>query len=238
MDSKDFQKRFEEAYKLLSQETTSREKFESVRTLIKGFNPKLDEALGKVSSALSDVEKLQKGEIIELSAEHLPENSEEEKKRKKAILFLIKNYKDLRSEIEKAKNELEKTEGKGNADKFQSVSKLLISPKGAFGLITIVAIIIASVLILTNNKSAEPFSEPTQKESSKIQVIDVDGKKVPLTELKTGIGPECQKAGKDSKHYHALNHEAAIALDGTTVVDPGGCGFGKVDEVKIEEVEQ
>ena len=84
MDSKDIQKRFEEAFKLLTQPTTNREKFESIRKLIRGYNPKVDDALTKVSNALSDVEKLTQGEFIQLTVENLPENTEEEKKKKKS----------------------------------------------------------------------------------------------------------------------------------------------------------
>jgi hypothetical protein len=76
-----------------------------------------------------------------------------------------------------------------------------------------------------------------QQRFSKIQVIDVNGKKVPLSELRTGIGPECKTSGNEVLHYHAKNGETAQATDGQKVTDPGGCGYGKVDDVKIEEVE-
>lgn len=239
MDSKDFQKSFEEAYKLLAQKTTNREKFESIRTLIKGVNPKLDEVLEKASRALSDVEKLQKGEVIDLTIENLPENSEEEKKRKKAILSFIKNWRDLKNEVERVKSELQDSREKSGSENAQSILKLLSSPKGAFGLITAAAIIIVSILVLTQNKSSESIEKVSnQQKSSKIQAIDVKGKKVPLSELRTGIGPECKTSGEEVLHYHTKNGFEVSAIDGQKVTDPGGCGFGKVNEVKIEEVEQ
>jgi len=38
------------------------------------------------------------------------------------------------------------------------------------------------------------------------------------------------------EHYHALNHQSAKAIGGSEVVDPGGCGFGKVSDTKIEDI--
>src|SRR3989344_226148 len=120
MDSQDFQKRFQEAYKLLTEETTNQEKFESVRVLVKGFNPKIDNALVKVSKALSDIEKLQQGEYVELGVENLPENTEEEKKRKKAMLAFIRYWKELTSEVERVKKELSEKENSNStqAERF------------------------------------------------------------------------------------------------------------------------
>lgn len=103
MNSQEVKKRIEAAYTLLSEETTTREKFESIRTLIKGINPQLDKQLARVSGALADVEKLQKGQVIELSAEHLPDRTEEDKRRKRALILLIKSWRQLHSEVERVK---------------------------------------------------------------------------------------------------------------------------------------
>lgn len=239
MDSKDFQKRFEEAYKLLTQETTNREKFESVRELIKGFNPKVDLALEKVSSALSDVEKLEKGELIELGAENLPENTEEEKKKKKAIMTLIRFWKDLTLEVERVKQELQENKGtEKEGKKIESFSRIAKFAKGPFGIITIAAVVIAAVvgvLGLQKTPSQEINIDKVNETSTeqKIKVIVVGDKRIPLTEVHTGIGTECE----NQEHYHANTNNMAMAVDGTNVSDPGGCGYGKVEEIKIEEVE-
>ncbi|MBI4067621.1 hypothetical protein HY407_04510 [Candidatus Gottesmanbacteria bacterium] len=230
--------KLEAAYKLLHEESTNRAKFEQIRTLVKGINPNIDKILESCSKALSDIEKLQKGEIIEFSSEHLPENSEEEKNRKKAILLLIKNYKSLSSEVERVKNELEKSEGKSNPDKLQNITKLLATPKGIFGLVTVAAIIVASILVINKNKTPGKTNNVLNLQTSKIQVIDVNGKKVPVSELKTSIGSECMSSNREVEHYHAKNGTSAQVIDGSDVSDPGGCGFGKVEEIKIEEIEK
>ena len=68
-------------------------------------------------------------------------------------------------------------------------------------------------------------------------MIVFNGKQIPLTELTTGQGPECLNGSNETPHYHAKDHTSAQALDGSTVSDPGGCGFGKVKEVQVIEVE-
>lgn len=247
MDHNDVKARFAAGQKLLLEETTTREKFESIRTLIKGINPSVDKALEHASRSLSDYEKLHKGEIIELAAEHLSENNEEEKKRKKALLLLIKNWKQLQSEVQRVQGEFEKAEqGQGKAETASNAavagSKILAGAKGPFGIITLVAVVIVGVFVVINNNKQQT-SQPvgtasTSSEKQTIKVIEVDNKQIPVTEFKIGQGPECMTGKEEAPHYHAIGGATANALDGTSVVDPGGCGFGKVEEVRIIEVEK
>ncbi|MBI4080178.1 MAG: hypothetical protein HY430_00215 [Candidatus Levybacteria bacterium] len=247
MDQKEINSRIRAAYALLTEETTTREKFESVRTLIKGIHPKIDRALDDTSQTLSDYEKLHKGEIVELMVEKLPDNTEEQKKRKKALLVLIKNWKQLQSEVERVKGELEKAEerqgrvetasnaGAPASDAAVAGSKILAGAKGPLGILTIVAIIIVSVFMFTNKKTEQ--SQPVNKVSESsiqqtIKVIEFRDKRIPLAELDPRSGPDC-----DSLHYHARSNNVAKALDGTIIPDPGGCAYGKVKDVEILEVE-
>ena len=57
MDVQDTKTRILAAYKLLTEETTTQEKFESVRTLIKGIHPRVDAHLEKTSQALVHLER-------------------------------------------------------------------------------------------------------------------------------------------------------------------------------------
>jgi len=201
------------------------------------------------SKALSDLEKFQKGEMIELTAEHLPENTEEEKKRKKALLWFIRNWKSLHSEVDRVKKEFEKGT-QGTEQKIQSGGRIVGFAKGPFGLMTALAIIIVISLSVIGGKKTDtnkttpastdllPTSATESTSSkSKIRVIVFNGKKIPITELTTGQGPECLDGQEQAPHYHAKDHTSAKALDGASVSDPGGCGFGKVKDVKIVEVE-
>ena len=66
----------------------------------------------------------------------------------------------------------------------------------------------------------------------KIKVIVFRNKYVPLASVHVGKGPECD----GEPHYHA-NTGSVTALDGTVFTDPDGCGYGKVKEVPVEEVQ-
>jgi hypothetical protein len=250
MDSKDARKRLETAYKLLTEETTSRQKFESIRTLIKGLNPKIDSLLDSTSRALSDVDKLQKGDFILLSSEHLPENSDQEKERKKKVLFLINTWRQLEGEVKRMKVEFENinNDNVSSYDKITSSSKIISSVKGPFGLITLGALIVVAgaALFFVSNNSTEPVQPKrtevlpaqTSQKSEKIQVIIFNGKELPLKDLRIASGPECLIGRTQADHYHALQNGVVKALDGTLVkdLDSGGCGFGKVEETEIVEV--
>lgn len=250
MDLQDTKARIETAYKLLTSDTTSKEKFESIRMLIKGLNPKIDTLLENTSKLLSDIEKFQKGDIIILSAQSLPQNSEEEKNRKKKLLLLINSWRNLTSEVKRISLELEhmKSTDTNNkttsVEKIESIGRIATSAKGPFGLITLGAIIIVgvSLFIAGNNTPIQTKTEvlpaqTNQTKVSKIQVIIFNGKKLPLKDLHTSLGPECMSLRTEAYHYHALHNGIVKALDGTMAQDLGGCGFGKVDETEIIEAE-
>ena len=245
MDPLDTKKRIFAAHKLLTEKTTSKQKLESVKALIKGINPRIDKLLDGSSKAFSDLEKFQKGEIIELTAEHLPENTEEDKKRKEALLWFIRNWKSLNSEVERVKKEFEQFK-QGSEQQVASTGKIIAFAKGPFGLMTVLAVVIVISLSVFSGKKSEKNTVPTNplqttteitSSKEKIKVIVVNDKQIPLTELTTGQGPECLDGSNEAPHYHAKDHAAAKALAGTSVSDPGGCGFGKVKEVNIIEVE-
>ena len=250
MDPGDAKEKFLAASKLLSVETTTVEKFEEVRKLIKGTHPRIDRLLESCSETISKIEKLQKGAVIELAAESLPEKTEEEKRRKKILLLFIKNWKELQEEIERVKKELDGNQTKNTQERVKSFGKIAAFAKGPFGIITILAILVVSVLIFSEDKtsstttsianSASPSlsqSPSSTSNKAKIKVITYNNKRLALSQLTTAVGAECLNNDREqASHYHAKNHTAALAIDGTMVADPGGCGFGKVSETMIEEV--
>lgn len=230
MESKDYQEKIKKAYALLAENSTSLEKFESIRSLIKGINPKIDELLDKCSKILSDYKKLQEGKVVELTVENLPQGTEKEKQRKKRLLLLIRLWNDLKSEVERTKKELNNNK---NQTQTESLSKLLLKAKGPLGIITVAAAVLVGVFAFLNSpKENKVVTQETNKET--IKVIIVNDKKIPLDNLVIGIGTECN----DSEHYHAKDHISAKALDGSSVTDPGSCGFGKVKETQIVEIEK
>ena len=234
MISVDAKKRFVAASKLIGADAASIEKFEAVRDLIKGLNPRADRLLEKCSETISKVEKLQKSEVVDLTAEALPENTEEEKRRKKAILLFIRSWKELEGEIERIRTEFESGQESG-AEQAISLAKIAAFAKGPFGILTIAAVLIAGALIFLNGNK-EPgvqISAGTGASSnSKVQVINYNGKKIALSQLEVREGPDC-----DSPHYHAKYNGIVKVIDGSSIVDPGSCAFGRVKETQVEEID-
>lgn len=243
----DIKGKFDASYKLLMEDTTSREKFESIRKLIQGFHPRIDKQLTVVSKALSTYYKLQTGDVIQLTAESLPETTEEDKKRKRALLLFIQSWRQLQGEVQRVQHELESNDQKDAKNSRSSqqqivhVAKIIKYAKGPFGIITLAAVVIVGVSLFLNSKNSSiktstPVLSPTQAiptHGPKIQVIIFNGKQIPLSQLYIGHVhlPNC-----DSPHYHAING-IATALDGTVLQDPGNCGFGKVKDVPVVDVE-
>lgn len=142
----DARKRLLAAEKLLKGETTSREKVESVRTLVNGINPKLDKILDQVHQALKRVEQVQDQKIIELTADNLPENTEKQKKRKRALLLFIRWWKSVKSEVKRVKKEFE-----ADSPNIAKGSRIVGLAKGPLGVITGLAAIIAAGIIALNS---------------------------------------------------------------------------------------
>lgn len=160
MKTPDINQRIMASYKLLQSDAfITREKFEAIRILVKGIDTQVDKALHACSTALAHLEKIQKNEIIELSAELLPETTEEEKKRKKALLLFIRSWQQLQVEITRVKSELEAANQSDNAhshshNQMIHYSKIAAFAKGPFGILTLAAIAIVGVqLFLANNRT-------------------------------------------------------------------------------------
>ena len=66
----------------------------------------------------------------------------------------------------------------------------------------------------------------------KVKVIIFRNKEVPIAQVHVSKGPECDK----EPHYHA-NTGSVKALDGTVFTDPGECGYGKVTEVPVKDLQ-
>lgn len=252
MNAADQKQRIEAAFKILHAQSSSVEKLESIFTLLQGINPKIDKIIDSCAKSLSTLGKLQKGEIIELAAENLPTETKEQERRKKTILFLIKNLKDLEGELERAKEELDKSNGS------QARLNIATFAKGPFGLVTALAIVIVLALAFINSNrsgsqtqtasttpsetpiatsSPSPASTPISSPKSTIKVITFGGKKIPLSELEVKTGPDCTSSPQEAPHYHAKNGHSVRATDGTTIPDPGACAYGKVEGTNIEEIQ-
>lgn len=164
--------KIEAASKLLGSQSTTQEKFEAICKLLKGVSPALDKKLDACQKAISAVRKVQKGDLIELSADVLPENTEEEKRKKRTLLAFIRLWKSLQSEVERIKSEIELLQEKDTSsqEKISSASRIIGAAKGVFGLITIAAIIIAaSQILMSRRESVQQSVQPPVVEEKIIQ---------------------------------------------------------------------
>lgn len=146
----DLQKRIGAARELIFDTLISSGKLGSVRTLIAGINPSLDSMLERCEKEVSTIEKMYNGEVVLLGAENLPENTEEEKKRKKYLLLFLKSLKELRSEVERVQKELN-AGGEGNTSQLTGSrwARVFRVVKGTLGLTTLAAVGIVLVLRAT-----------------------------------------------------------------------------------------
>lgn len=87
----------------------------------------------------------------------------------------------------------------------------------------------ADELNATTSGTLLPASAPTRT----LAVIEYQGREISLDQLHVGHAhaPNC-----DADHYHATLG-FAVAIDGTLIVDPGNCGYGKVPETPTIQLE-
>lgn len=187
MEYKEAHKRIVAVQALLLEPTTTREKFDLVKTLALGIHPALDKALAKVDEGIATIEKVVGGEIIHLTAEYLPENTEEERKRKKALLFFINTWKDLKSEVARVGQELQAAENAHTAaEKSSHLRRVFNFAKGPFGITTIIVAGAALILQSTSVKiSIENRGCGTMQAAASIP-IPLPGLSLPKDPLPSG----------------------------------------------------
>lgn len=260
MDPTKIREKLTAAEILTKGDSTTVDKATSLITLLKGLDRRVDKKLKTLSKSLSTIKNIQEGNVIEFAADKLPEETEKEKKRKKAIIFFIKSIKELKSELERVKRQLDQ-QTRGEQTSTETAAQIAARVKGPFGLLTIAAIIAVGGFVFVKGKTTQnqpppqstqtivttptptpiPTTTPSPQASpsakTKIQVISYQGKEIPLDQLEIKTGPECTSSPQEAPHYHAKGGQFVQATDGTIIQDPGGCGFGKVDEVEVKEIE-
>lgn len=139
MDHREAHKRLIAAQALLMEPTTTREKISHVFTLLRGAHPSIDSMLHECEKHLSLFDKMASGDVIGLSADHLPENTEEEKKRKKALLLFIGSWRNLKSEVARVQAEFNQNPQSG-AGQASMWGRIFRGAKGPLGVITVIAV--------------------------------------------------------------------------------------------------
>lgn len=186
MNSRDAYKRILAAQKLLSGSTTTTEKLASVRRLIQGIRPELDEALAACERELATVSKILEGDVVTLAVENLPEGTEEEKKCKKALMFFIDNWNKLKGEIARVQSELAASQGSDDKNQNQSpwgnIVKHAVGPLGLVTVIAVGAVLLqtTAVEVVIQNDGCGTFA------ASKSMPIPIPGFSLPSGEIPSG----------------------------------------------------
>lgn len=183
MDYKAIEKRLLAAQSILETDTLNRATFDSLKTLLSGVCPRLDNVLAQTAKAFKHADQLQKGDGIELAIEGLPEMTPEQKKRKKAILLFLKLRNDLKSEVVRVKKEFAKdTHTKHHANAWGAI---VAGAKGPLGIVTLIAVGVVTlkmteVSVTIKNMGCEPISPITNVS------ITIPGLKLPNGVIPTG----------------------------------------------------
>lgn len=183
---KETHKRIVAAQTLLLDSTTSREKFEHIMTLLKGINPTLDGILERCEQELSTIRHIFGLEVVSLMAENLPETSDEHKRRKKAILFFVHTWKNLKSEVARVQAEL--SQNNQSQTQGQNVSKwrrIFSHAKGPLGIVTVVAVGLAALQTTAVNITIRNLGCDTMIPSTSMPVA-IPGLSLPKDPIPSG----------------------------------------------------
>ncbi len=173
LKQKGFQgEKLEAAYLLLVEQSTTADKVEKIRLLLKGLDPSVDQVLTKFSKSFLAIDKLSKGEVLSLSAEGLPETTEKEKKRKKTLLLFFSYWRSLKNEVARVREiyASDKSDNSTNqespTENVEKAGRVAAFAKGPLGLVTLTAVLIvgalgylklASVNVAVKNDGCTPF---------------------------------------------------------------------------------
>ncbi|GEM_PF-1174771 len=176
---------------LLCEENTTLDKLQKLSELIKDTSALADKKIKQVLDIADRVRKIQEGDVIYLSLENLSEDTPKKKDRKKLLLLLLKNWKDLQSEIERIHRiqETAAVSGLTSKDSVVKTGKTLLTMKGPLGAVTIIAAGIVALTTFLNNKAVNievknygcsPISTHMQKD------INIPGLKLPSEDIISG----------------------------------------------------
>lgn len=201
----DHQQKIKAALQLLSEDSTTFTKFENIRTLLRDINPQIDKTIDQCSKVLRDIKHLSEGDLIELSAENLPETTKEQEKRKKLILFFVNLWNDLRSEVKRANDLYQQANSDGKITKEEQISllrKLTTFSKGPFGITTLIAATATLCFLYLNNTfvpltiinlGCEPITPPQELINtlpglkSNFPIVDADSTTITLPPIEVVV---------------------------------------------------
>lgn len=184
MDYKSASKRVQAAMDLLQKREINGATIDSLKTILSGINPQIDRKLLLVTREFKKLEKMQKGQVIDLVAEALPEFTPEQKKKKKALLLFLKFWNDLKSEVTRVESEFEKQKTQGQS-MTSAAGNIFSLAKGPLGIVTLIAVGIVAlkmteVSVIIKNTNCKPMTPMTSA------AVNIPGLKLPNETIPAG----------------------------------------------------
>ncbi len=136
-------KQIRAALKILSEPEISSAKLAQLRELLNNVDPQVDMLLQVCERELGTLEKVIQGDVISLAADTMPETTDEERNRKKAVVIFLKYWNQLKGEVERVRAELHSTEP-------SLASRLFGGAKGPLAIVTLVAIAVVAAFYTTS----------------------------------------------------------------------------------------
>lgn len=167
VDYMDIKKRLTAATAIFNDASTPKEKLNSMRIILKGMHPELESHLMRAENELGKVEKVLGSELLSLSAEAMPEGTEEEKKRKKAVLGFFTLFSQLKKEITRVEQEFDAAESaQASGNPKGPWEGVFHTVKGPMGIVTIIAAAVVVTLhttavdVVIQNKGCSVIESP------------------------------------------------------------------------------
>lgn len=249
--TKEDKEKIKTGLELLCEENTTFDKITKMTGLLKGINPKVDKHLISILAVASEIKKVQSGDVLTLSAESIPDNSEEAKKRKKLLLLLTSSWKNLQGEIIRVKDlrDVASSTGLTSKETLVKSGKIMATAKGPLGVVTIIAAGIVAVTSLLESKSVEvsiknvgcaPISPVLE------QKIDFPGLKLPSSPIVSGstdtaklpalnLTVDATSPGTISLSALNLSREYSIPYGIKDIIYDGSSLTGKITEVRLSD---
>ena len=152
VDYRDVERRIKAAQALLSESTTSLEKLRSIKTILAGINPRIDNALTECDKQLLTIERGAEGEVVDLAVDALPEDTDERKNKKKALLLFLKYWNGLKDEVARVQAEMDANQS-GSQDTTSMWTKIAAGAKGPIAIVTIAAVAVAGAALALDQTS-------------------------------------------------------------------------------------
>lgn len=239
------------ALSLLCEDKTTYGKVKDLSKIIGGLNPDLDKKVKKLTVTVDKLHAVKEGDVIDLTLENLPENTKKQKDRKKLILLLIKDWKNLKSEVQRLDDLYTSASSTGVLSKQSVVKtgKIAATAKGPLGVITIIAAVIVagakyidskSVTIEVINDGCLPIPPISERKinipglrmpSSIIGTNKSDTVKLPALKIVTSLiktGEFCINVLGYSQNFHLPGEYDEITLNGNKLM-------GKQTEIDLSQ---